>query len=383
MQGLARALLCRAGEQPVIQSGVTYETKTQSVLTLLKRPMANNILPTNSAQLIGLAQKMQTGIVQVGAGVPVTMVTAAQLQTELDAFIAVDANFNAARSARLAVSDAYQTATEAVYEWVLAVSNVLASRFGTRWSTAWAQAGFINHSTGIPKRVEERLGLGLSLVKFFTANPTFEVPSMKLTAAEGTTLRNAALTAQQAVTTATVALNTTGEAWQTAYEALVGAMRSLMKNLEGKLAKDDPRWQAFGLNIPATNATPGQPVHVTAQLDETGAIVAQCAATALATRYRWRTRIVGVQTEYQLAASTTEPLAVLREVADGQAVEIIVQAVNGKAQGVASAPIAFTLPPTVKAAGYRNLSKTEEAPAMSEEGTNGHGNGHVRHARVA
>ena len=114
---------------------------------------------------------------------------------------------------------------ESLYEWLLGVSNVLATRFGTRWTTAWAQAGFVNHSTRIPTKTEEQLGLALSLVKFFTANPTFEVPSMKLTAAEGTTLRNAALTGQQAVTTATVALNTIGEAWTKAYDVLVAAMR--------------------------------------------------------------------------------------------------------------------------------------------------------------
>ena len=183
---------------------------------------------------------MQTGIVQVGAGVPITMVTTAQVQTDLDAFSAVEASFNAGRSTRLAVSEVFQGKMEAIYGWLLAVSNVLASRFGTRWSTAWAQAGFVNRSTRIPTKTEEQLGLALSLVKFFTANPTFEVPSMKLTAAEGTTLRNAALTAQQTLTTAVVSLNTIGEAWTTAYETLVGAMRALIKNLEGKLAKDDP-----------------------------------------------------------------------------------------------------------------------------------------------
>ena len=149
---MAWALLCRADEQPVILNGVTYETKTQTVLTLFKRPMANNIFPTNSAQVIGLAQKMYTGIVELGIEVPIVMVTAAQVQTDLDAFIAVDANFNAARSTRLAVSEVFPGKMESLYEWLLAVSNVLATRFGTRWSSAWAQAGFVNHSTGFRRR---------------------------------------------------------------------------------------------------------------------------------------------------------------------------------------------------------------------------------------
>ena len=75
---------------------------------------------------------MHTGIVQLGAAIPVTMVTAAQIQSDLDAFIAVDTSFNAARSARLAVSDVFQTEMETVYSWLLGVSNTLASRFGSR-----------------------------------------------------------------------------------------------------------------------------------------------------------------------------------------------------------------------------------------------------------
>ena len=54
---------------------------------------------------------------------------------------------------------------------------------------------------------------------------------------------------------------------------------------------------------------------------------------ALAGRYRWRMLIVGVQTDYQLAASTTEPMASIGGVAAGQTVQIIVQAVNGSLQG--------------------------------------------------
>ena len=135
-------------------------------------------------------------------------------------------------------------------------------------------------------------------------------------------------------------------------------MRGLIKNLEGKLTKIDPRWLAFGLNMPGTNSTPVRPVNVTVQLDETGALVVQCEAVALATRYRWWTRIAGVQETYQLSARATEPLAVIREVMAGKTVEIMVKAVNGSLQGVANKPVAFTLP-AAKSAGFRNLSTTE------------------------
>ena len=345
--------------------------------------MASNHIPKNSAQFIGLGRKMHGGVVKLGTVIPVTMVTAAQLKSELDAFIVVDTGFNAARSTRLVVSEVFQAEMEKVYEWLLAVSNTLASRFGTRWSTEWAQAGFVNGSTGIPGNVEDRLGLVLSLVTFFTKNPSYEVPTMDQTAAFGTTLEADALAKQKVVTTAEVALGTAGDNWTAAYETLAESMRGLIKNLEGKLPKDDPRWLEFGLNMPGTKSTPGQPLNVTVQTDETGVLVAQCEAVALAKRYRWRMRLVGVDAKYELAASSTEPVGMIGGVAAGQTVQIIVQAVNGSLQGVASEPVIFTVP-GAKAAGYRNLATTEEAPVTGESANgNGNGNGHSRHTRVA
>ena len=88
-------------------------------------------------------------------------------------------------------------------------------------------------------------------------------------------LRDVALARQQAAAVAT------GDVWTAAYEKLVGAMRELIKNLEEKLAKDDPRWLAFGLNLPATPATPARPQNVTVQADETGALAVQCEVVAL------------------------------------------------------------------------------------------------------
>ena len=90
-------------------------------------------------------------------------------------------------------------------------AHVLAARFGNRWSTMWAQAGFNNSTTAIPKRIEERLGLGLSLANFFTDNPSYEVKSMDVTADRAKQLRDAALAAQQVLMAADVTLKTAGD----------------------------------------------------------------------------------------------------------------------------------------------------------------------------
>lgn len=258
---------------------------------------------------------------------------------------------------------------------MLGVSNTLATKFGTRWNTEWAQAGFINHTTAIPSKIEDRLALTLALVNFFTATPSFEVPSLNQTAAYGTTLRNAALTGQQAWTVATIKFNDAGAAWNTAYTTLTDGMRALLRNLSSVLGDEDPRWLSFGFGKPATPTTPGKPVNVTAQLDQTGSIMVQNDAVPLATRYRYRRMIVSVETSYTLATSSKEPIGTIQGILPGQTVQIIVQAVNGSLQGVASDPIQFTIPPVAKKAEASEPVNDVAHREVTMPSANGHANG--------
>lgn len=349
--------------------------------------MGSNILPTSAKPLIGLGGKMYKGMLELGPALHLTLITAEQFDANLTEFITQDTAFNAQRSAQLAASVAFQEKMDKVYPWLLGVSNTLATAWGTRWSTQWTQAGFINNSTGIPVKIEDRLGLLLALISFFTKNPDYEVPSQDQTADYGTALRTAALTAQTAAMAAVVALKTIGDKWDTAYGTLVDGMKALLKNLEVELAGDDPRWLKFGLQMPASITTPGQPVNLAAHLDATGAVVAQCDAVPLATRYRFRMRLAGVQPDYALAFSSKEPMGAITGVLPGQTAEIIVQAVNGNLQGVASEPILFTVPLPVaagKAAPESKALPAQEPAAGGEHANgNGHRNGHGNGAHAA
>ena len=345
--------------------------------------MASNSLPSNTAQLIQLGNNMLAGLKILGTTLKITQITPAQFQTDLTAFVSADDAFNAARSSRQAASDQVLATVAEIGDWLGVVRGVLTGVFGVRWNTMWAQAGFNNHSTAVPPNSNARIGLAARLGVFFTKNPNYEVETMEVTAAKAAALGNAVQAAKQTLAAADVAISTIGQTWDGAYATLTEEMRDLVKILDVSLDRDDPRWLAFGLNIPATSSTPGKPANLSAHTDDTGAIVVQCDAVALATRYRWRMLLVGVQTDYQLAASTTEPMASIGDVAAGQTVQIIVQAVNGNLQSVASDPITFTLP-AARTAGFRNLATAGEAPAAEEHSNGvGNGNGHARHARVA
>lgn len=262
--------------------------------------------------------------------------------------------------------------------WLQVTRNVLASRFGNRWSTLWPQAVFIAPSTKVPQRIQEKLTLALKLAGLFTANPSYEVASMDVTAAEATSLRDAAVAAQQAFMAAKVTQNTKTAVANIAKAALRKMMQALFKILGATLAGDDPRWGTFGFNMPASDTTPGQPQNVTASDTGNGAAMVQWDAVPLATRFRVRMLRLGIDDEYLLAARATGTMALIDNIVPGQTALIIVQAVNSSGQqGVASEPIEFTMPTAA--------AKTAEAPSgvapllpeVTTVPTNGSRNGHA------
>lgn len=85
--------------------------------------------------------------------------------------------------------------------------------------------------------------------------------------------------------------------------------------------------------MPSVSTTPAQAMNLTAHLDVNGALILQCDATPLATRYRFRKMILSVEDKYTLGASSPSPIAAINNVLPGQAVQWIVQAVNGNQQG--------------------------------------------------
>ena len=256
--GLALRLLCHACETVFHPGdGSQLNGALSCPLTYLLITNMSYPLPTNAGQLLGLANKMEGGLTELGQKLGITQITAAGFQTYITAFENADNAFNAGRSARQADSDAYQSDLAAMDDWLTVTKNVLVARFGIRWSTAWAQAGFINNTTQIPAKIEDRIALAGRLVACFTANPSYEVPSMLVTAAQGATLQDAVQAAQLALTNAVRALAKLGQTWTDAYAALTNQMWLLIRILQALLNADDPHWLAFGLPMPATPSSPG------------------------------------------------------------------------------------------------------------------------------
>lgn len=345
-----------------------------------------NNVPRSRGPLRVLATKIKVGLDALGVILGITQMPPETFEDDQTAFNNSWSGYNAARSAQQVKSNAYKSACAGVSVFLKSSRATLVASFGPSWNTMWAQAGFVQPSTAVPRRLADRLSLATSLVKFLTDNPSYEVASKGVTAAIGQAALTAVTAAEVALQPAKAATAAAKGVLGGAQQVLVTACRTVIKVLSTALGPNDPRWKTFGLNPPGADVTPAAPTGLSASMSEQGVLLS-CADTALATRYRFRGKFVGVDTAYKLLASSPIPMAVVKDVAPGATMEIIVQAVNNGAQGVPSDPITYVVPPVAAAAKPAN-SEEELAPlaAISPNGNgNGstNGNGNRRSARVS
>ncbi len=314
---------------------------------------------------------MDEGLVKVGAGVPVTMVTQTKFHNDLVALTNAEESFGIARQNLNTAYALFAAADAGVTDWLKACRAMFIGHFGYFWSPQWAAAGWINNSTAIPSTIDARFVLAGAVISFLTKNHSFEVEATGVTAANGQSLLDVAITAQSDVADKDQAQKDADQVRGPLRDTLVADMRAVIKNLSGLLAKDDPRWVAFGLNMPASKTTPDKPTGLSVMLDEaTGSLIMTCEPPALAQRFRWRGREAGMP--FQLLARSVGPLGRTKPIAPGTTLELMVQAVNGGSQSVPSDSVFFTVPP---AAGAANKAAATAAEPVVNLNGNGVANG--------
>ena len=134
---------------------------------------------------------------------------------------------------------------------------------GTQWNSAWNAAGFVSGSLAVPAHPQSLL---LLLSAYYTANPSREVKSVNgidCTAAACKASSDAIVAAQ----TASNQSNTDGGTAQSNLQAGIDAGRTRASGLQSELGQllddNDPRWLAFGFDLPGHTSGPDVPQNLT------------------------------------------------------------------------------------------------------------------------
>jgi hypothetical protein len=293
-----------------------------------RRTMASNPTPDNNDILRALADRMADGCHTHEVSMGIKQNTEAVL---VAATTALDTAETQVGMKKLGVDEAYaalEVADEAGSTTLTNCKLRLAQKLGQRWSAAWEPTGFPNQSTGVPKTQDERFTLLKDLKNYFAEVPANESAEMGATAAICNAAWTALSTARQGVADAEYAQTMAFEARTTAGDALRKRVRGLITELETLISDEDPRWEAFGLNIPANPTAPEPVASVTVTPATNHRLEVSWPYAVRATRYRIEKKVAGVDADFTNAASAKDLEVILKGFTAGQSVEVRVVATN-------------------------------------------------------
>ena len=292
------------------------------------RTMSSNPTPDNNDILRALADRLADGCHTHEVAIGIKQNTEAAIRANITALAQAELNVGMKKQS---LSDAFSAldAADAAGEEVLKNCKLrLAARLGQRWNAAWEPTGFPNQSTAVPTTMDPRFTLLDSLKNYFTAVPASESAEMGATAAICGAAWTVLSDARQAVATAESAQTTAFTNRTTAEDGLRKRVRGLINELGDLIGDDDARWEDFGLNIPANPSAPLAVASVAVAQASNHRLEVTWPYAVRAVRYRVETFIVGVDTEWQNAASTKDLIAMLKNLTAGQVVKVRVVSGN-------------------------------------------------------
>ncbi len=290
--------------------------------------MSSNPTPDNNDILRALADRIADGCHQHETTIGIKQNTEAATRANIAALAQAELQVDLKKSA---VSDAYDAlqAADAAGEAVIIKCKLrLQGLLGQRWSAAWEPTGFPTGSVAVPKAQDERFTLLDSLKNYFTAVPASESAEMGATAAICAAAWTTLSDARQALANAESAQTTAFTNRTNAETALRKRVRGLIEELEKLISDDDPRWEDFGLNIPANPSAPEPVTSLTLTPASANRIEVNWPYAVRALRYIVEIFIVGVDTEWRTAANAKDLTVILKGFTAGQTVKVRIVAAN-------------------------------------------------------
>src|SRR5436853_2454384 len=260
-------------------------------------PMKNT-LPKKRDRLFAKAEDMAMGLHNHGAAIGVMHITEAALNTLLADARAADNVFQGARTLKRTALQTRRALDKSSRAFMVTARDVIKPNLGQSWSQPWTEVGFLNNSLAIPGTLAERITLLMSLKLYFTAHSAHENEPAGATADAALVKHTLLHDANATVNACSVDIGTKKTARDEATQALRDAMIDLMADVRQLLAGDDPRWSAFGLNMPDAVGLPEAPENLVVTGGAPGHLFGTWDSAALADRYRQYRKITGVDSDY-------------------------------------------------------------------------------------
>lgn len=303
--------------------------------------MAANPTPTQVAKLIARSHDLAFACANYGEDIGLKINTGEVMHAALNEATAALAQVRSLTGLRGKRRADFRKADAAVKRTLGHCRLRLVMFYGQAFNVHWDAAGFPDNSTQVPESQAQRSSLLAQLALWFKANPTLESGDMQATAAISESVHDAYQTARSAVLSSKTELCQAVQQKDAALNRLRDRYRSLISELTVLLSTDDPRWQLFGLNLPAQPSAP-RPVPI-AQFEwlPQGGLSVSWQRGAHATRYRVQARHAG-ETDFTHVVTRHNLEAHLPELTPEPGLELQIIAANEVSE---SAPYIVNLAP--------------------------------------
>jgi len=292
--------------------------------------MAENRLPDALPALFTLAEDLIDGLGTHQDTIGVKQNRADALAAALAAARTAENEHSIAKATKADATSASTVADSNVKAFIAIARDTLKPTLGPAGNPAWQEAGFPGGSLAVPATAAERQENIRKLAAYLAAHATLENAPLQITATR-------AQSCYEALRDTRVAVNEKGSARslkKSTRDQSVGALRVRLRGAIdeiGQLIKDDdPRWLAFGLNLPAAPNTPDIPDGLVLHAGPAGSgtLYADWDDMPRADRYRVWKQIVGVDTEFVVAVTVTDSDATLAGLPAGKPIKGRVTAAN-------------------------------------------------------
>ena len=237
-----------------------------------------------------------------------------------------------------------------VRQFLIDAHSVLETPLGKAWSPEWPLAGFtMTGSTAVPTTQDQRFNSIGAIAIYLALHPTYEIPAggplAETTSARAQALHSQLSDARQAVNQAKTAQKNAKNAREDAYVALRKRLIAFVDELTLLLSSEDPRWEIFGLNIPANPRAPDPASDLVLTLAGANQVLAEWKRGTRSSNNRVLIQIVGVDAdyrEYDTSGDSTEK--VIKSLPSGAVLKVKIIALNGSLEASSGPEAQISVP---------------------------------------
>src|ERR1039458_9766408 len=309
-------------------------------------------VPESYDPLVQLLEDAADGANKYGAAIGLKQNTEPSIRTDLTALIGVPpavpglkSLWNAAKANKTAKTAALRTAESNGRALAMTCIGALKPVLGQQWNSAWNAAGFTGGSIAVPTHPQALL---LQLRGYYANNPAREVEDINGIACTAA----ACQAASDAIVAASKASNQSNTDAGDAQAALQDGIANGRARASGLLAElgqllddNDPRWLAFGFDLPGHPSSPDVPQNliVTPGVAGSQTLFVHCDDARRANGYRFT--VTNAADNSELAELLTQDAeATFDSLPAGAKVNVVVTARNATGESQPSASVAAVVP---------------------------------------